>query len=362
MTNNIEKYGTTYFPTFKGKLLNTPNLKRMSEEEKEEVAEFSFQFFRENGFPYPEISSEELIRSFDALACADVNLIENNKVFRIDNQAGAKVFKHFSPHFYEVKNGIAMQRPSMLEAFNNDDLLRRTIKNRLRFNYHINGNMLRQGLCNSKLAFKASIFNCVLAKAVYTKFTKDNDIIYDYSMGFGQRLLGAMSLPHRVKYVGVDVLEKSVLANQDIYNFLNWAYILNKEVDIVLNGSENFCDEKYHGKVNLAFSSPPYFNLESYSNDETQAYYENNYDHFINVWWDSTVKNIEKMLTSDGLFLLNMKNIVGHYDLIDHMSYIIKKHGFELADTYYIKLTKNVKFQNSRGEHKLEPILIFKRK
>lgn len=358
---NISLYGTTYIPSFNGNLLTSNNIKSLTKEEKTSVIDFLFDFYRSNGFPYTKFSKTELMKDFTFLKNFNINSIYNGNIIKLINPAGINIFKNFSPHFFEVKS-YEKRKPSIVEAFTDDKLLEKVIKNRVDKNYNMTGNMLKQGLGNSKIAFKASIFFPTVAKVIYSKYTQENDIIYDYSMGFGQRLLGALSLNYKVKYVGADPLKQSVDSNLNIFNFMNENIPgLNKEVDIRCCGSEEFLDEQYIGKIKLAFSSPPYFNIEQYSDDSSQAYHNNDYCYFINEYWRKTVFNIDKMLTNDGIFAINVKENVLKFNLAEDMNNIIKSFGFELCDMYKMQLTRNIAF-GKRKEHKYEPIFIFKRK
>lgn len=364
--SDVNRYGTIYIPSFSGTVLTQNNLKKMSQKEKDNISKYLLDFYRDNGFPYPTLTNDEIIKEFTVLKNVVSESIEKDKILGLYNQAGISIFKHFSPHFYEVNSGRNDKRKSILETFNDDRLLLKVIENRLKFNYNMTGNMLKQGLPNSKIAYKASIFFPTIAKFIYTKYTKENNIIYDYSMGFGQRLLGALSLPHKIKYVGVDPLKKSVESNNNIFQFLKEhvpGISINKQIDLQCIGSETFCPYEYIGKINVAFSSPPYFNLESYSEDSSQAYSDNNYDNFLNKWWKQTVSNIDKLLADDGVFILNVKEKIGDdCNILEDMSNIISENGFVEIDRYHMQLTRNTTFGNKKNEHKYEPIVVFGRK
>jgi len=363
--SDTAKYGTTYIPSYNGHILTGDYLKSLSPAEKEPINEFLFTFYRSNGFPYPILTDDEIIKEFTHLQKMDIKTILKEKdIIATNNQAGIAIFKHFAPHFYEVKSGYDLRKPSMLETFMDDEKLRKVIANRTheKQSYNMTGNMLKQGLCNSKVAFKASIFFPTVAKAIYSKYTAAGDVVFDYSMGFGQRLLGAMAMPHPLTYVGVDPMRETVASNQAIFDFLQ-GHIpgLDRQADLICAGSEAYSDTKYAGKVKLAFSSPPYFNLEQYSNDDSQAYYDNNYSAFINDWWQKSVNNIERLLSDDGLLAINIKEEVDGFPLMKDMCNIIEKAGFVLLDSWKLQLTKNTAFK-SRGEHKYEPILVFRGK
>lgn len=364
--NNLEKpikYGTTYIPFWNGIELNSLNLSKLTNEQKNEIVEYLFNFYRKNGFPYTELSNDELIENFNLLQSIDINsILKENNIITTFNQSGVNVFKHFAPHFFEVESGIK-DKPSMLSTFLNDKLLKDVIFNRLENNFNMTGQMLRQGLANSKNAYKASTFPPSVAKFLYMKYCKENDLIFDYSSGFGQRLLAALSLPYKTTYIGIDPYKKSLQSNKNIYNFYkNHVPGIKTEIDLYEIGSENFCEEKYINKVNFAFSSPCYFNIEKYSDDKNQSYFGKSYDDFINKWWRKTVCNINKLICSNGLFALNIADKVYNFDIADHMKFIIEENGFELIEKYKMQLTRNTVFNNKKGEHKYEPIFIFRKK
>jgi hypothetical protein len=361
--NNDEHYGTTFIPTWNNIQLTDINVKKMTLEDQSKAAIFVRDYYREYGFPYPIIGNDEIIKSFTALKNADPQSIEKDGIVRNDNQSGSNIFKHFSPHFFEAKSGLQIKKPSIIETFNDDDLLLKTMNNRLSQGYHINGNMLRQGLSNSKLAFKGSIFNTLIAKFFYSKYSQEGDIIYDYSMGYGQRLLAALSLSHKIKYIGTDPFEKSYLSNQEIFNFFKTNIPLfekKKEVEFYCQGSEDFCPIELESKVALAFSSPPYYSLEKYDENDKQAG-NGSYVDFINQYWRKTVSNIDRMLMIGGHFILNVNDVVDGFNIGEDMTNVIlETEKYELEATYKIRLTKN---ENFGGKViKYEPIYVFKKR
>jgi hypothetical protein len=76
-------------------------------------------------------------------------------------------------------------------------------------------------------------------------------------------------------------------------------------VTLIKSGSENYVGEE--NSIDLYWSSPPYYNQEVYSDDDSQAY-NNGEDYFYNVYWEKTLENIKFMLKPDKWFGLNIKN------------------------------------------------------
>lgn len=358
LSKNNNNYGSFFIPNYNNIKLIPENLKQMSSEDKEQAIKYVFDFYRSNGFPYPLLDTDELIKEFSVLRSFDPLSINNNNKLSISNYTGTSIIKHFSPHIFEVKSAYS-SKPSVLEAFNNDKMLLKTIKNRIDGNYTIHGNMIKQGLRNSRVAFASSIFNSTVAKFLYSKYTTENSIIYDYSMGFGQRLLGALALPYKITYVGVDPLMRSVNSNQQIFDFFS-TYIpgLNKEVELIQSGSETYKDVKYAEKIDFAFSSPPYFDLEIYEKSPKQAYY-NGYGEFINNYWKNTVANLQYLICKKGILALNIKEKLNKFNLAMDMCNTVKEFGFVQIDRYDLQLTHNNMFNNQ--SNKLEPIFVFQK-
>lgn len=365
---NEKKYGTSYIEPFNGKILTKYEVLKLSNDEIEDVANHLFNFYRNNGFPYPYLTDDEILQEFSKLKSVGLNdcvieeIVDNKsyKSIRANNQNGLQIFKNFAPHFFEIKS-LENRKPNLIDAFNDDKLLMIAIKNRLKEGVNMTGSNILSGFIHSRVAFRASLFHPTVARTIYGMYTKDNDIIYDYSAGFGQRLLGALSLDYNLTYIGVDPEKRTVASNEAIKQFFIEkmpGISKSKNINIKCCGSEEFCPEEYIGKVNFAFSSPPYFNLEKYSDDTRQAY-NSGYSFFINNYWKLTGQNIFKLLKNDGILALNINNKVGAFNIKDDMSNILIDIGFKLVDKHLMLIKGNGSY--AKPGPKYELILIFKK-
>ena len=140
-------------------------------------------------------------------------------------------------------------------------------------------------------------FPPLTAKLLYEKFTNHIDNqeqkfhIYDPSAGWGGRILGAMSSRKNIHYVGTDPNPDNLGRYQAVADFYNSNCVddfsdnFNKFFDVekqsntyevFSDGSElisnNPAFQKYKGKLDVVFTSPPYFNREQYSQDENQSF------------------------------------------------------------------------------------------
>ncbi len=114
-------------------------------------------------------------------------------------------------------------------------------------------------------------------------------------------------MKHRINYYGTDpnniLVERLDSLTKD-YKQVNG---VNTIVDIRSHGSEVFIPE-WDNTIGVAFSSPPYFNLEDYKIGN-QSYKEGiSYEDWLSGYLKETIKNIYKYLIPSGNFLINVKD------------------------------------------------------
>ena len=161
---------------------------------------------------------------------------------------------------------------------------------------------LRKYICSQ---FKPSV-----AKAIYDYFEADS--ILDFSAGWGDRLAGFYA-SNSSRYYGIDPRKENhpIYREQAEFYEKHRSTFLEptKEVDFFESPAEDF-DYSQIKPVDLVFTSPPYFNVERYSYDDTQSWirYKD-----INSWNESFLhRALEKMWTrisSGGHLLVNISDV-----------------------------------------------------
>ena len=209
-------------------------------------------------------------------------------------------------------------------------------------------------LSPSGTAAKVSNFPYNTMLEILEKYNINNNY-YDYSCGWGIRLLSSIS--NNVNYFGTDPNTELVESLKSLSN--DFLRITNSEsnTDIRCIGSEIYVPS-WKNRIGLAFSSPPYFDLEHY-NIGNQSIDNSNYEQWINNYWKSTVKNIDSYLISGGYFLLNMKNIKKH-NTLDDMCNVIESKGFEFIEFLKLKNINRVILRQN-GKNTDEVIAVFKK-
>ena len=65
--------------------------------------------------------------------------------------------------------------------------------------------------------------------------------------------------------------------------------------------------QKYKGKLDISFTSPPYFNREQYSQDENQSFKYGEYDDWRDNFLKPTLTTIYEYLKNDRYILWNIR-------------------------------------------------------
>lgn len=187
------------------------------------------------------------------------------------------------------------------------------------------------------VATKPTNFPIKTADEIIKMYNKNGNY-YDYSCGWGVRMLSAMR--NGVNYFGTDpnyLLTERLDELKDDYKRVNG---LNTKVDIRTQGSEVFIEE-WRNSMGLAFSSPPYFALEDYRVGE-QSYKDGvTYDEWLDGYFDGTIRNIREYLIDDGYLILNIKNY-DKYDLISDCIKVCERYGFKLINIHNLKNVQRI--------------------
>lgn len=246
-------------------------------------------------------------------------------------------------------------------------------------------------------------FPPMTAKFLYEHFTKhipasEMVTVYDPSAGWGGRILGAMSVSRPIHYVGTDPNTDNSIPELGItrYEYLADFYLKSigekgsslsskffdvredHTYEVFQDGSEtiqfNPKFEKYKGKLDFVFTSPPYFNREMYSDDDTQSYkahgeYADWRDNFLKP----TLETAVAYLKNDRYLCWNIANIKVSANktilLEDDSINILKSLGMEYKGKMCMLMTKMIgnsdperlanKVLHNGEWFKHEPIFVF---
>lgn len=317
--------------------------------EMEKYAKSVFNYYRIVGFPFfptdAKYRANELRRlnNYDFTKTIDIeNCIINQSMH------GLALAWSYMPHSWEV---VCNDKRTPWEIFHDDDLLLNCIKKRIKIGDNMSDNGLRKMMKLFSGAQSVSNYRPTAAASLYVTFCEPNDVVWDMSCGFGGRLLG--SYLAKVKYIGTDPSTPTFDGLQEMNKELKLEAELHK------CGSEEFLPEK--DSLDFCFTSPPYFNLEKYTNEETQSYVKfPDKKKWIDGFLKKTFENCYYGLKEGKTMAINVSNTRIFNNFEEETIRCALEVGFELKSTWRLALS-NPAMSNAKSHLKYEPIFIFRK-
>ncbi len=270
--------------------------------------------------------------------------------FNIENRNINKVLNSFFEDLiYKAKSKNGKYSPK--EIIDDDNLLEEALtyinEHKNFYQQKSNEANLRDFFFSSSMVGKVTNFNPVIARKIYEKYLPyENATIFDYSCGFGSRMLGALTSKYNYHYIGVDPYEELY---KRLLFFSKWIKdtLNNKAIAEIFNtGSEQYISQLKE-KVDLSFSSPPYFNYETYTSCNTQSYIKyNTYNSWLENYVKKTLENIYKYTKENGLHLVNLED-TKRIKLLNDWLDIATKVGFTLEEIETLSTRKRYSNKNS---------------
>ena len=323
----------------------------LSEEEKDIYCERVCSHYHDVvGFPYygEEVN---LSKELDRLKNNDVRkiLLAGNELQQV--MLGLGICNVFHPHMWDVK---CRNQKTPKEVFLDKELFKRAIKKRLRMSDS------RLGVFNIRKSLKifsgtqsVSNFRPTIARYMYKTYCEAGATVLDPCMGYGGRLLGSIVSPTIYSYHGVDPCVKT--------------YDGNCRLDVELNESSHnkffnvpFEDFTTTMLYDFVFTSPPYFDLEKYSDEPTQSYIRYpHYDEWVKGFLEPLIKKSYGYLKKGRYFAINVHG----EKLIKEIKRLCEEKGFSLEDTLHMRLSRmpGKGINKIKTKFKTEPIFIWKK-
>jgi len=210
----------------------------------------------------------------------------------------------------------------------------------------------------------AAQFRPSAAKLIYDKFKAET--VLDFSMGWGDRILGAHVSDSVKKYVGIDP-NLSLFPNY--WKQISHYDTLGKSKDfkLIYGRAEDesiILDEEF----DLIFTSPPYFDKEKYDQSENQSYkMYKKFDSWMENFLFKTIELRTKNLKSGGHLVINISDIYTRkklYKICDGMNdYIASTNNFEYIGAIGLKMPKRPSSISSNTVGVFgEPVWVYRKK
>jgi hypothetical protein len=326
----------------------------------------AFNIYRSlNVLPINYYSLEGCVEEIKSIM--DKNSVVDNLTLGVGNTAGQSFCRFWFPNMQEAYTRKDKE-VSLHGRFHNDTKLKRAIN--LCFKHRDEGakTVLPQNLRRAlDLVSGGSIqnFKPMNARAIYEYICPTfMGRVLDFSSGYGGRMMGALTSNMRYNYTGID-------PNTKTYNGL---FALGNILDEVGAGSgfnmhhgvsEEFdADPKTY---DAAFSSPPYFNLETYCEEETQCMNRcDNVDAWFELYVEPTLRMLHKVLDDGAIYAVNIADYKidkDQFKIVDRWCELSTKMNF--AHVENIKMMLNVRpgagNNKAQNGYKFEQVYLFKK-
>tara|TARA_B100000575_G_C23143288_1_gene666103 strand:- start:8605 stop:9825 length:1221 start_codon:yes stop_codon:yes gene_type:complete len=173
----------------------------------------------------------------------------------------------------------------------------------------INRNVLRTMIGLRK--YICAQFKPNVSKVLYDMLGSKN--VLDFSAGWGDRLAGFYASETSEYYVGIDPRKENhpIYSEQSLfYDKHRTMFEPNKKVEFICSPAEDVDFSDYKDTFDTVFTSPPYFNVERYSYDDSQSWIKyKEIDEWNENFLQKTLKNLWCSVKSGGYLLVNISDV-----------------------------------------------------
>jgi transposase-like protein len=300
-----------------------------------------FNNLRREEFPKIIADEVELKKAVTRLRSI-ITYIDDRFLVRPYSTTGTAACASFFPERYHAKHFGAK---SVWDAWHNDKDLKKAIKLQLESGHPTSPLRVLRALVFFHRT--PSVFRPVVAKYIYQKYSNQG-VVWDPCMGYGSRLLAAMVVGVK-RYIGTDIEQSTVSGNLAIAKCLG-----------ILDHCSLFCKkaEEFDPKeeLDLVFTSPSYFNLESYGPDSISEVLYGSSKGWVDNFLTPLLAISHLRLKKEGYLLLNLpsKPVMGtRLDL--EANRIAKSMGFIVKENFWLPVRR------FKGTLKGEPILVWQK-
>ena len=269
-----------------------------------------------------------------------------------------KVLGHFfKEEQFNCHGGRGQMTP--MEALENDGIMQQIIdftKTKPKFYKKREALNVQDFFRNAgRIASKVANFPIKEATKVYETYSKVGDTIYDPSCGFGSRMCA--TILNGRKYIGTDPNQSLVVKLNECGKFLQ-EHCGAEEFEIKATGSEIF-HEDLKDRIDLSFTSPPYYDYEKYGKDKGQSIIKYpTYQQWLDGFSKQTLINCGHYAKVGGMIAINLKNMRNgstlrqeYYALYDDWKHILDNiNGLAFKEEMDMKYAKFLK-RDYKGKH-----------
>lgn len=269
---------------------------------------------------------EQLLKDYTDGLTPSLDDWANLKKKQIDNDfisstsvVGTNIIKRNMPHLYEVQNH---KGKSIVSSWTQEVLEKVLVTNRKSHSTPYVSEIIRQvGFVSG--TSKVTIYRPLLTKRIVERFNSKH--VLDVCVGWGGRMLGSVCVDG-VSYTGIEPFSKTYEGLEQMKSELE---LTDEQVTLHNDCAETILPQ-LERKYDLALTSPPYYNLEIYTDEETQSHHYETYEVWVDNFLRPVIEGVLDKLVEGGKSCWSVKNFKtdGKYNLYDDVVRIHKENGW----------------------------------
>ena len=288
----------------------------------EQIKENLVRILMEYPLPYADISEKDCLKDYQKLKGIKWNDLytqkkwfarseydwnfSNNVIKR--NNVGNKASNYFQQKNRWTVDGTIS--PGPVRTWNNPKFMYTLLGSLFTLKFKkVDKAILRT--CISLRKYICSQFKPNVAKAIYDRYKCEN--ILDFSAGWGDRLAGFYASEYGKQFVGIDPRKENhpIYEQQaQFYQKHSTFFEDDKNHKFICSPAEEADLSEYEGKMDIVFTSPPYFNVERYSHDDTQSWVRyKDIESWNKNFLQKAINNVWKTLRKGGMLMVNISDV-----------------------------------------------------
>ena len=288
----------------------------------EEIRKSLVKVLMEYEPPYMDISKKECLKDYQKLKGVKWNDLFIEKQWfarseyewsRSDNLIKRLNVGNKSSNYFQQKNRWSVDgtvSPGPLRTWSSEKFMYTLLGSLFSLKVQkVDKGILRT--CIGLRKYICSQFKPNVAKVIYDRYKCKN--ILDFSAGWGDRLAGFYASDFGELFVGIDPRKENhpIYEQQaQFYQKHSTFFENDKRHELICSPAEDANLSKYEGVMDIAFTSPPYFNVERYSHDDTQSWVRyKNIESWNKNFLQKSIKNVWKTLRKGGLLMVNISDV-----------------------------------------------------
>lgn len=311
------------------------------------VADATFAHYRAAGFPYPNPGIHECMLEINRLASMPIDaLIRSNVAYGVADK--------YQRHRFEAS---AEKKFSPMYSFTNDDQLRRAIDLSMKYDGSLTDGAIRGVISLVRNTQACANFRPGFAAYLYRRFCPPGGVVLDTSTGYGGRLVGALASTVVSHYIGIDPNAPTVAGNRKLLSALGRSSFAT----LIESPAEDVEHALVANKCDFAFTSPPYFRKEHYSEDETQ-------NPEVDAWRTCFLQPMMRLqfaaLKPGSIAIVNIADV-----LLDNVRHPLAQWTKDAAQLAGFVSESTLEFpmarrfgSNQKDEVAVEPVLVFRKR